>query len=164
MSPCRHAPVTTPSPLTLLSPTPLVGSLPHRLTSQYVRDQLSLRGTRVNDKRTQPEGEFILYWMQSTHRLEENWALRFAVLEADRLNKPLVIHQGLDPTYLHAADPRLVPDAPLVTEVEPHSTFYKAEDYHQDYFLNNPRQPYCQAVVAPKVAKARKVFFERLKK
>lgn len=76
----------------------------HALTSQHVRDQLSLRGTRVNDKRTQPEGEFVLYWMQSTHRFEENWALRFAILEADRLNKPLVIHQGLDPTYEHAND------------------------------------------------------------
>lgn len=46
----------------------------------------------------------MLYWMQSTHRLEENWALRFAVREADRLNKPLIIHQGLDPTYPHAND------------------------------------------------------------
>ncbi len=81
-----------------------MGSHLHALASQFVRDQLSLRGTRVNDKRTQPEGEFILYWMQSTHRFEENWALRFAILEADRLNKPLVIHQGLDPTYEHAND------------------------------------------------------------
>ncbi|MEO6446010.1 MAG: deoxyribodipyrimidine photo-lyase [Gemmatimonadaceae bacterium] len=76
----------------------------HDLRSQYVRDQLSLRGTRVNEKRTQPDGDYILYWMQSTHRLEENWALRFAVREADRLNKPLIIHQGLDPTYEHASD------------------------------------------------------------
>jgi len=81
-----------------------VGSNSHRLDGQYVRDQLSLRGTRVNEKRTQPEGEYVLYWMQSTHRFEENWALRMAVLEADRLNKPLVIHQGLDPTYEHAND------------------------------------------------------------
>jgi len=81
-----------------------VGSTPHHLTSQYVRDQLSLRGMRVNEKRTQPEGEFVLYWMQSTHRFEENWALRFAILEADRLGKPLLIHQGLDPTYEHAND------------------------------------------------------------
>lgn len=81
-----------------------MSSPPHLLTSQYVRDQLSLRGTRINDKRTQPEGEYVLYWMQSTHRFEENWALRFAVIEADRLNKPLVVHQGLDPTYEHAND------------------------------------------------------------
>jgi deoxyribodipyrimidine photo-lyase len=58
----------------------------------------------MNAKRTQPEGEHVLYWMQSTHRFEENWALRFAVLEADRLNRPLIIHQGLDPTYEHASD------------------------------------------------------------
>jgi deoxyribodipyrimidine photo-lyase len=81
-----------------------VSSLPHHLDSQYVRDQLSLRGIRVNDKRTQPEGDYVLYWMQSTHRFEENWALRMAILEANRLNKPLVIHQGLDPTYEHAND------------------------------------------------------------
>ena len=83
---------------------PAVDAQPHALTSAFVRDQLALRGTRVNDVRTQPEGEYVLYWMQSTHRFEENWALRLAVLEADRLNKPLVIHQGLDPTYEHAND------------------------------------------------------------
>lgn len=55
-------------------------------------------------------------------------------------------------------------DAPVVTELEPIGAFYPAEEYHQDYFLNNPRQPYCQAVVAPKVAKARSHFFEKLKK
>ncbi|MEP7382680.1 MAG: deoxyribodipyrimidine photo-lyase [Gemmatimonadota bacterium] len=81
-----------------------MSSPPHPLGSQFARDQLSLRGIRVNEKRTQPEGEYILYWMQSTHRLEENWALRFAIIEADRLNKPLIIHQGLDPTYEHAND------------------------------------------------------------
>jgi peptide-methionine (S)-S-oxide reductase len=47
---------------------------------------------------------------------------------------------------------------PIVTEVTPASTFYPAEQYHQDYFANNPYQPYCQAMVAPKVAKVRKVF------
>ena len=47
---------------------------------------------------------------------------------------------------------------PIVTEVLPVPTFYPAEDYHQDYFANNPRQPYCQAVVAPKVAKFLKKF------
>ena len=72
------------------TPNARVGSIPHLLTSQFVRDQLSLRGTRVNDKRTQPEGEYVLYWMQSTHRFEENWALRFAVLEADRDRKSVV--------------------------------------------------------------------------
>jgi len=50
---------------------------------------------------------------------------------------------------------------PIVTEVRPLATFYAAEDYHQDYFANNPLQAYCQAVVAPKVAKFLKKFGER---
>src|SRR6516162_3784007 len=49
-------------------------------------------------------------------------------------------------------------DAAIVTEVVPLQTFYRAEDYHQGYFRNNPGQGYCQAVVAPKVAKFRKKF------
>ncbi|MEA3153144.1 MAG: peptide-methionine (S)-S-oxide reductase [Betaproteobacteria bacterium] len=53
---------------------------------------------------------------------------------------------------------------PLVTQLEPASTFYVAEDYHQEYFARNPNQGYCQFVVAPKVAKFRKSFFDRLKK
>lgn len=52
----------------------------------------------------------------------------------------------------------------IVTEVKPFDTFYVAEDYHQEYYENNPYQPYCQFVVAPKVMKARKTFFDRLKK
>ncbi|HXG92162.1 MAG TPA: peptide-methionine (S)-S-oxide reductase MsrA [Blastocatellia bacterium] len=55
-------------------------------------------------------------------------------------------------------------DAPIVTEVTPFNLFYKAEEYHQDYFERNPYQPYCQAVVAPKVAKLRKYHFTKLKK
>lgn len=76
----------------------------HRLDSDYVRDQLRLRIVPANDRRRVPEGEYVLYWMQAAHRLDENWALRYAVLEADRFNVPLVIHQGLDPTYPHASD------------------------------------------------------------
>jgi peptide-methionine (S)-S-oxide reductase len=53
---------------------------------------------------------------------------------------------------------------PIVTEVTPASTFHIAEPYHQEYFERNPYQPYCRAVVAPKVAKFRKQFLERLKK
>ena len=53
---------------------------------------------------------------------------------------------------------------PIVTEVTPATTFYPAESYHQEYFARNPHQPYCQAVVAPKVAKFRKHFVERLRK
>lgn len=76
----------------------------HPLDGDFVRDQLAARTTLGNAVRLQPEGEFVLYWMQSTHRFEENWALRAAILEADRLGKPLLIHQGLDPTYEHAND------------------------------------------------------------
>ncbi|HEY3311552.1 MAG TPA: peptide-methionine (S)-S-oxide reductase MsrA [Anaerolineales bacterium] len=57
----------------------------------------------------------------------------------------------------------LWPD-PIVTELTRFDKFYMAEDYHQEYFANNPNQPYCRVVVAPKVAKFRKHFFERLKK
>lgn len=53
---------------------------------------------------------------------------------------------------------------PIVTEVTPFDKFYIAEDYHQEYFANNPDQPYCRVVVAPKVAKFRKHFYDRLKK
>lgn len=52
---------------------------------------------------------------------------------------------------------------PIVTEVEPFNEFYKAEDYHQEYFANNPGQMYCQVVIAPKVAKFRQQYMERLK-
>ncbi len=55
-------------------------------------------------------------------------------------------------------------DNPIVTELTKFDKFYKAEDYHQEYFANNPYQPYCQVVVAPKVAKFRKHFIEMLKK
>ena len=55
-------------------------------------------------------------------------------------------------------------DAPVVTEVAPLQEFYPAEDYHQESFARNADQPYCRAVVAPKVAKFRKHFLDRLKK
>jgi peptide-methionine (S)-S-oxide reductase len=55
-------------------------------------------------------------------------------------------------------------DAPLVTELKPYEAFYKAEEYHQEYFRKNPYQPYCQVVIAPKVSKFRKQYYERLKK
>ena len=54
-------------------------------------------------------------------------------------------------------------DAPIVTEVVPLDKFYVAEDYHQEYFTQNPSQPYCRAVVAPKVAKFRQKFLGKLK-
>jgi len=53
---------------------------------------------------------------------------------------------------------------PIVTEVVPLDVFYPAEEYHRDYYRQNPRQGYCQFVIAPKVAKLRKEFFEKLRK
>ena len=55
-------------------------------------------------------------------------------------------------------------DAPIVTEVRLYTAFYPAEEYHQQYFERNPEQPYCQFVVAPKVAKARQHFLTKLRK
>lgn len=53
-------------------------------------------------------------------------------------------------------------DDPIVTEIEPLNSFYPAEDYHQDYFERNPAQPYCAAVIAPKVAKLRSYYLDKL--
>ena len=54
-------------------------------------------------------------------------------------------------------------DGPIVTEVTPLETFWPAEEYHREYFRRNPAQPYCQVVVAPKVAKFRQRFAHRLR-
>ncbi len=51
---------------------------------------------------------------------------------------------------------------PIVTEITPASDFYVAEDYHQEYYSRNGRQPYCQVVIAPKLSKFRKQWRERL--
>lgn len=53
-------------------------------------------------------------------------------------------------------------DAPIVTELEAAPPFFPAEDYHQDYYALHPRQGYCQAVIAPKVAKFRRYFADRI--
>ncbi len=53
---------------------------------------------------------------------------------------------------------------PIVTQLAPLAAFYPAEEYHRDYYRRNPGQGYCQIVIAPKVAKVRKAYFERLKK
>lgn len=52
---------------------------------------------------------------------------------------------------------------PIVTEITPASVFYKAEDYHQNYYRTNPAQGYCQVVIRPKVEKLQKVFKDKLK-
>ena len=54
-------------------------------------------------------------------------------------------------------------DNPIVTQIVPFDRFYRAEDYHQDYFENNPYQGYCSFVIAPKVEKFEKVFKDKLK-
>jgi peptide-methionine (S)-S-oxide reductase len=54
-------------------------------------------------------------------------------------------------------------NAPIVTEITPFSEFYQAENYHQNYYLENGRQPYCTAVIRPKLEKFRKVFRDKLK-
>lgn len=55
-------------------------------------------------------------------------------------------------------------DSPIVTTLEPLTKFYKAEDYHQNYYANNKSQPYCQMVIQPKMEKFEKLFQSRLKK
>lgn len=55
-------------------------------------------------------------------------------------------------------------DSPIVTQVLPLGKFYLAENYHRDYYKNNPGNPYCQLVITPKLAKFRKKFSELLKK
>lgn len=55
-------------------------------------------------------------------------------------------------------------DDPIVTEVAPFEAFYAAEDYHRDYYANNPEQSYCRVVISPKVSKFREKFTELLRK
>ena len=63
-----------------------------------------------------------------------------------------------------ALDAAALWNAPIVTEVTPLTAFYPAEAYHGDYYRRNPDQPYCRLVIAPKVAKARAKFLDRLRK
>ncbi len=55
-------------------------------------------------------------------------------------------------------------DKPIVTQLDPFTNFYKAEDYHQDYYNQNKAEPYCKMVIQPKLEKFEKVFKDRLKK
>ena len=70
--------------------------MPHPLGSPFVRDQLSVRTFPENDHALRAERPYVLYWMQSTQRFEDNWALRLATIEADRVNKPLLVLQTID--------------------------------------------------------------------
>ena len=54
-------------------------------------------------------------------------------------------------------------DAPIVTEISPVQTFYMAENYHQEYYVRNPLQPYCSYLISPKIEKFRKQFELKLK-
>ncbi len=54
-------------------------------------------------------------------------------------------------------------DNPIVTSVEPLKIFYKAETYHKDYYEKHPKQPYCQVVIAPKIAKLQEKFADKIK-
>ncbi len=65
-------------------------------------------------------------------------------------------------TIADLTETQLWPD-PIVTEVTGLDTFYPAEDYHQEYFVNNPNQGYCRVVIEPKVAKFRQKFLAQLK-
>ena len=67
-------------------------------------------------------------------------------------------------TIINAMKKAKIYDIPIVTTVEPLNKFYKAEDYHQNYYANNKNQPYCQMVIQPKMEKFEKLFKSRLKK
>lgn len=54
-------------------------------------------------------------------------------------------------------------DKPIVTSVEPIKVFYNAETYHKDYYKKHPKEPYCQVVIAPKIAKLQQRFFDKIK-
>ena len=66
-------------------------------------------------------------------------------------------------TVIEELDQSGVFSAPVVTELTPLEHFYPAEDYHQEYFRQNSKQPYCQYVIDPKVAKFRAQYFDKLK-
>ncbi len=64
---------------------------------------------------------------------------------------------------IHDLSERQLWPNPIVTQVEPFTVFYPAEDYHRNYFETHPEAPYCAVVIAPKVVKFRKQFADRLK-
>lgn len=66
-------------------------------------------------------------------------------------------------TYKKKLDEAGIYNNPIVTEITEFNTFYKAEDYHQEYYDNNKTQPYCNFVITPKIEKFKKVFKDKLK-
>ncbi|CAN5431479.1 peptide-methionine (S)-S-oxide reductase MsrA [soil metagenome] len=75
-----------------------------------------------------------------------------------------VEQQRIAEAYKKKLNDEKVYDNPVVTEISPFTVFYKAEDYHQDYFNQNGNQSYCAYVIQPKVEKFRKVFANKLKR
>ncbi len=65
--------------------------------------------------------------------------------------------------YKEALDKSGAWNKPVVTQIEPFGKFYSAENYHQNYYNNNPRQMYCQYVIRPKLEKFEKVFKDEMK-
>ena len=75
-----------------------------------------------------------------------------------------VVEDERDPQLVRELDAARVWHDPIVTEVAPFSAFYRAEDYHQEYYRQNSGQPYCQVVIAPKVAQFRQRYLAKLKR
>ncbi len=72
--------------------------------------------------------------------------------------------KGVAEEVIKEVDAARVWGRPVITQLSPLKVFYKAEDYHQEFFKQNPIQPYCQVVIAPKVSKFRKQYIDRLKR
>ncbi len=64
---------------------------------------------------------------------------------------------------IHALNKENIYGVPVVTDISPSTIFYKAEDYHQGYYANNPEQAYCAIVIRPKIDKFKKIFSDKLK-
>ncbi|MFC2103950.1 peptide-methionine (S)-S-oxide reductase MsrA [Bacteroidota bacterium] len=82
---------------------------------------------------------------------------RSAIFHHNKLQKELA------ETYKNKLDKTGIFDNPIVTEITEYMNFYKAEDYHQEYYDNNKSQPYCSFVITPKMDKFKKVFKDKLK-
>ena len=77
---------------------------------------------------------------------------RSAIFVQDENQKDIAIE------FINSINKSKIFQSPIVTQINDNAEFYEAEDYHQHYYENNPNQPYCMAVAAPKVAKVRKLY------
>jgi len=73
------------------------------------------------------------------------------------------IQKKLAEQYKKQLNNKSIWNKPIVTEILPFIKFYKAENYHQDYYLNNSDKPYCSLIIAPKIEKFKKQFNDKLK-